>query len=872
MKSLSIILTITLSIVFNVTAQKALISFNSYRNWPIVDHGNISNDGEYVYYNIKNDSPTINSTVIVKSDSSWRETISDIEDPCFSEQGQSFLYKKGDSLFTLNLKSKKTTFKSKIQSYTTKKINGREIIVYLRRDSTLYIESLTGILLASFPNTKTYEISPNSETLIIKQSTSEPEIETMSWINIKDFSHKEIYSGPMVGATIFDQSSEQISFTTQTGENTNFWYYKKGASKAIELVNKDVPGLDSGFITTRDNWRFSPNGKLIIFSQTETVREATKPSNPEIWNYQDLYLVSFFKNPTSFRPRSFLTSVDIENRNIKRLINKGEEIDIMSFQNKDNPYFIFSTNYKLNLKVRNKFTVDYGICNILTGERKTIGRSDEMLNPTFSPDSKFLVYYKPHTHHFYAYHISSATENCISSTLDQPLLNNRFKNYPQPESYPEQIVGWIPSKSQVLVSDSYDIWSLDLTGARKPINLTNGQGRKERIKFYPIENTETNLVFQPRDNVILKAFNTLTKDFGYYSLKLNEKPMLTKLSMEASAIGKYMYKYHMLSRTQFVESKFRKGYLIRKEKFNNSPNYYYSRDLKKFTQLSNLQPQQKYNWLIAELHNYKDSLGNDCQGVLYKPEDFSATKKYPIVFNYYETYSNELNIFPLPEINGGDIDIAYLVSNGYLVFRPDIISEPEKAGQGALQSIVAALDHFSKYTWVNLNKVAMTGTSFGGWETNYIITHISRPIAAAVPQAANSDLISYSFSIARNGNDRFGYSQYGPFKLTRPFIEASDTYIKNSPLFSANNVNTPVLFMHNPNDKQGEVFQSQALFMQLRMLGKPAWLLSYPGEDHGLSIPANIIDYKEKLYSFLNHYLRDGAIPSWMTKHINAFD
>ncbi len=97
-------------------------------------------------------------------------------------------------------------------------------------------------------------------------------------------------------------------------------------------------------------------------------------------------------------------------------------------------------------------------------------------------------------------------------------------------------------------------------------------------------------------------------------------------------------------------------------------------NLRDFAKLTDLQPQKPYNWLTTELVTWKQLDGSTSQGVLYKPENFAPNIKYPVIFNYYEDgMSDNLYEFPTPEFTGGgQVNIPWFVSRGYLVFTPDI--------------------------------------------------------------------------------------------------------------------------------------------------------------------------------------------------------
>jgi dipeptidyl aminopeptidase/acylaminoacyl peptidase len=95
-----------------------------------------------------------------------------------------------------------------------------------------------------------------------------------------------------------------------------------------------------------------------------------------------------------------------------------------------------------------------------------------------------------------------------------------------------------------------------------------------------------------------------------------------------------------------------------------------------------------------------------------------------------------------------------------------------------------------------------------------------------------------------------------------------DAYIRNSPVYHAKNVNTPLILLHN--DKDGAVDWNQGIeyFNTLRRLQKPVILLQYKGENHGLVKPANRKDYTIRMREFFDHHLMGKPAPEWMREGV----
>jgi dipeptidyl aminopeptidase/acylaminoacyl peptidase len=93
-------------------------------------------------------------------------------------------------------------------------------------------------------------------------------------------------------------------------------------------------------------------------------------------------------------------------------------------------------------------------------------------------------------------------------------------------------------------------------------------------------------------------------------------------------------------------------------------------------------------------------------------------------------------------------------------------------------------------------------------------------------------------------------------------------FIENSPIFTADKIETPMLMMHNDEDTAVPWEQGIEFFVALRRLGKPVWLLNYNGEPHGLRKTQNQKDWATRMQQFFDHYLMDAPAPVWMEEGV----
>ncbi|RPJ80568.1 MAG: S9 family peptidase, partial [Acidobacteria bacterium] len=97
-------------------------------------------------------------------------------------------------------------------------------------------------------------------------------------------------------------------------------------------------------------------------------------------------------------------------------------------------------------------------------------------------------------------------------------------------------------------------------------------------------------------------------------------------------------------------------------------------------------------------------------------------------------------------------------------------------------------------------------------------------------------------------------------------------YYRNSPVFFARSVKTPLMILHNDKDGAVDFTQGVEYFNTLRRLGKPVWMLEYVGENHGLRKPANMQDYTVRMREFFDHYLKGKPMAGWMKDGVSRLE
>ena len=314
-------------------------------------------------------------------------------------------------------------------------------------------------------------------------------------------------------------------------------------------------------------------------------------------------------------------------------------------------------------------------------------------------------------------------------------------------------------------------------------------------------------------------------------------------------------------------------YLLTKSTFTTFPNLLVGPSIAQATtKISNANAfQSEYNWGTAELVHWTSMDGMPRQGILFKPENFDPKKKYPMITYFYEDLSDGLHAYVAP--NGGtSVNITQYVSNGYLMFEPDIQYETGHPGQSAVKAIVPGVQKIVDMGFVDPKKLGLQGHSWGGYQTTYLITQ-SNMFAAAEAGAPVANMISAYGGIRwGTGVNRAMQYETGQSRIGKTIEEGLPLYIENSPLFSLSRVSTPLLILHNDMDDAVPWQQGIELYIGMRRQGKEAYMFTYNGEPHGIQGRANQKDFAGRMQTFFDVKLKGAPEPEWMKNGIAAKD
>ena len=669
----------------------------------------------------------------------------------------------------------------------------------------------------------------------------------------------------------FDEDGQQLAFVAERDSSVKalqkfykLWYYTNGQDSAKMIAEKNTVGMKLGStISENGAVKFSKDGKQLFFGTAaitapkDTTLVDFELARLDVWHYNDDYLQPMqLKNLKNELNRSYMAVIKPGDNKIVQL--GDEDAENITLVDEGNANWVLGESNKgnrieLQWTGRTKTTAYY--ISTTDGTRRLI-KASSLGNFTPSPAGKYVYWYEPDSKNYFTWNTASGVTKNISDKIKEPLydVENDVPDLPRAAGF----TGWTTNDQYVLINDVYDIWQADPDGFEQPKNITNGFGKQNKTEFKYVNLDREKRFIEANENILLRSQNKTSKYGGFYSKKVNEASNPVLLSA-----GPYSF-------SNPVKADKAAQYIVQRSDISKSE-LYFSSDLTNLMQLTDVAAQQKdYNWISTELVKWKMLDGKMSEGILYKPENFDPKKKYPVIFYFYERNADGIYSYKAPAPSASTVNVPYFVSNEYLIFDPNIYYKDGEPGNSAYNSVVSAAKYLSKMPFVDSTRMALQGQSWGGYQIAYLVTktNIFRAAWAGAP-VANMTSAYGGIRWSSGLNRQFQY-EHTQSRIGATLWERQDLYLKNSPLFSADKVTTPLVIMHNDADGSVPWYQGIEYFTALRRLGKKVWLLQYNGEDHNLVERKNRKDLSVRLGQFFDYYLKDGKPARWIKDGLPA--
>ncbi len=671
----------------------------------------------------------------------------------------------------------------------------------------------------------------------------------------------------------FDENGKQLVYiatadTSKVEQKVfDIRYYQTGADSAIVVADRDAEGLPDGWIFNENaSPSFSKNGRRIIVGSApgkepkDTTIVEFEMAQLDIWHWQDpLVQPQQLAERGREERRTFAGIIYPEQTNRFHLI-ATEEMPFSTISDEGNgryallwsnvPYII-ETQWDLSAKY------DVWIKDLENGNVREVAKP-MMGRPLLSPQGNYIYWWNAESGDWFAHDNRNGEIANLTSGLPVNFWDERNDVPRDPGSY--GIAAWTKDDEHILINDMFDIWKIDPKGDEEAENITLNTGRADSLTFRYINTDREKRFIEPDDLLLLSAFDNVSKERGYYTLKQSGRNRLQERVMDK-------FTFSGLQKAKDTDL-----IVFQKSNFNTSPNLYLTNDYWKSSILTtDINPQMKdYNWGSAELFKWTSFAGVPLEGILYKPEDFDPNKKYPVMIYFYEKHSDNLYSYFTPAPSRSTVNIPFFVSRGYIVFTPDIDYTVGQPGMDSYNAVVSGAEELTKYSWVDKDNMAIQGQSWGGYQVAYIITKTNMFKAAGSGAPVSNMTSAYGGIRWESGRSRQYQYEQTQSRLGATMNDSLHLYIANSPVFFVDNIETPLLIMHNDDDGAVPWYQGIEMFMSMRRLNKPVWMLQYNNEAHNLVHRRNTKDLSIRLQQFFDHYLKGEPAPVWMTKGVPA--
>jgi dipeptidyl aminopeptidase/acylaminoacyl peptidase len=664
----------------------------------------------------------------------------------------------------------------------------------------------------------------------------------------------------------WDEDNTQLAFISDKEDAAakqpkfRVYHWNRKDPQATEIVAVTSPGFRKEFVVSeRASLGFSLDGSH-LFLGTAPPPEPEKNPDEEIpadekvlvdlWHWKDDYVQPIQKvRAEQDRNRSYRAVYDLQEKKFVQLADDTMENIAPS---NDGRYAIGADNRKY--RVTNDFDpgfTDYYLVNTSDGSRKPL-LTKQRGNVSLSPNAKYAIYFDGKD--WYSYSVNGGSTVNLTKSISVHFYNEENDTPSTPGSY--GIAGWTKDDADVLIYDRYDIWRISPDGSAAT-NLTDGVGRKESTTLRYVRLDPRERWIDPDKPMLLAAENQETHDSGFYRNKVNATALPQKLLMAAKDFNNP------------AKAKDADVLIMTASRFDQFPDVWVTNSaFRELKRVSNGDAQRAaYTWGTGELVSFKNIDGVPLKGLLLKPDNFDPKKKYPLMVYIYEKLSQGLHQFRNPG-PGTSINPTYYVSNGYLVYMPDIVYTIGYPGQSAMKCVLPGIQAVVDKGYVNEKAIGIQGHSWGGYQIAYMVTQTNR-FKAAAPGALVANMTS-AYSGIRWGTGLPRQFQYerSQSRIGGSLWDYPLRFLDNSPIFRADRVETPLLMIHNDEDDAVPWYQGIEYFLALRRLGKEAYMFTYNGEKHGLRKRINQKDYTRRLQEFFDHFLKGAPAPEWMEKGI----
>ena len=852
-------------------AETASIASNASKGWDRVTLRSISADGSYGSYLVRNKDSGQNDLWLLNVETGERTHVAAGALGTFSTDGKWYaaVTQQGE-LSLINILSKQVTSIPCASDFRFAEDSSFLFVAYDWRGNEgvcggeITTVKLSDLSTRKVSNVSSYSFSPKARS-IAYVSSDEGKSSLKVW-SLKSATPQTslALNNPGIQRLTWNSSGTVLAFlepiAAQNGDAkdaiVHVYADVLARPKWRRFDHKTVPNFPLNSAVKVSDLQISDAGSNVVFALRSTKNDNQEPITKDaeivrIWHFLDRNVVSDRKRGLD---ASGLAAWNFESEAFASISREGSKF--LAFSG-DGTHVITSEKDQMSGLFEDRASILS--TDLRTGHTRTVleGQPTDYLSYVIpSPQGRYFAYFRESE--WWTYEFLSGVHTNTTGDLIADVQNSRADR--SSTLHPFGSPGWT-SDEELLVYDEYDIW-LVLPRGGPAERITDGLAEHKRYRFHTVENqpldpgalpTQTLRgaeTFEKSGKYVLSAFGTNDKKSGFSTFSFGEKPTDVYLSdVHVSGV------FYTSDQSVF---------LYQWERFDVPPTI--ARVDAASAKTENIFTSNAHfrrgEWGQAELVDYVDQRGTELQGILYSPASPDVGASNPLIVSVYERQSNGLHQFRYP--TSEYLSVSSFTKDGYFVLLPDIAFGSNDPGLDALSSVTAAVTKVLEKGSVNPKAVGITGASWGGYETAFIISRTNM-FAAAVAGSAPTDLISLNLSVEPgNGIPVLWRFEQDQLRIRVPLHADSASFINNSPVLGVRTIETPLLSWFGEKDPLIPSSQAVEMYNAMRRAGKQHVLLLYPNEGHVLRSKTAAADLDSRVRAWFGHFLKGAPASHWI--------
>ena len=493
---------------------------------------------------------------------------------------------------------------------------------------------------------------------------------------------------------------------------------------------------------------------------------------------------------------------------------------------------------------------DIWIADLATGESKKILNGDAGIsNIEFSPDDRLIVYQTNYTGEYndeqkYDLWLVDVKRGLTGGEKNKP---EQLTNFPGPETKPQfspdgKLVAYI---SQTVP---------DVEFAETDVSIISLRDRSVRNLTSTFDKAVTEYAWDVRSGQRMKIWFVAAEGTQTHLYTLS--PPVAGQSSEIMKVTEGDANYQTISRTadgatwcMVKETATTLPEIVVLAKGRQSVITHFSDQLSPYK----LGEQSVVRW---EAPDKRFTI----EGVLVKPVDYQPGKRYPLILTVhggpYGRFRNTFLQSYYPQL---------FAQEGYMVLAPnprgssgytDAFGQANRydLGGGDYRDIMAGVDYLIQQGFVDSTRMGVTGGSYGGYMTNWIISQTPR-FKAAVSMYG---IFSLFTDFSNSWQPSWEVMYFGMYYWEKP-INMENPYVRHSPAFYVQNIVTPTLILQGEDDEYTNISNSREMYVALKYRNVPVEFVVYPREGHGIgNEPNHRVDTVRRAHQWFRKYVIRG--------------